>query len=283
MVRSQLSGFQWALIQPLLPRERGSPGRPWNDHRQTVEGVAWIMRTGAPWRDLPPEFGRWQSVYGRFRRWCSDGTWLMITRTLLAELDERGAIDRDLWFIDSSCIRASRAAAGARNMHETEPPDHALGRSRGGFGTKLHLVCDSNATPLAVVLSAGQRHDSRSFEVTMQAVRIPGRRGPDRRRPRRLGADKAYSVDWIRKWLRRRGIRAVVPTRKDQKRRHTFDALAYRARNAIERCIGWLKEARRVATRYEKLASHFLGMILVAIISRLIRLIERDTRGCSTR
>jgi transposase len=119
----------------------------------------------------------------------------------------------------------------------------------------------------------------------MEAVNIPSRRGPARRRPRRLAADKAYSIAWIRRWLRDHRIQAVVPTRTDQPRRRTFDVAAYRARNAVERCIGWLKEARRVGTRYEKLASSFLGMVRVATILRLLGalLLLRSGQPCPTR
>lgn len=107
----------------------------------------------------------------------------------------------------------------------------------------------------------------------MDAVRIPRRAAPARRRPRRLGGDKGYSYPRIRAWLRRHRIRAVIPTRIDQARRRTFDREAYRARNVVERCVGWLKEARRLATRYEKLALNFVAMVRLAIIRRLLRVL----------
>ena len=262
------------LIEPLLPAERGRPGRPWNDHRLTIGGILWILRTGAPWRDLPSSFGAWQSVYARFNRWSKDGTWERIHQALLQRMDEAGALDLELWFIDGSCVRAARAAAGARAAKGLEPEDHALGRSRGGFGSKLHLLCDRLGTPVAIRVSPGQRHESRWFEETMNAARIPRDRGSARRRPRRLGADKAYSIDWIRQWLRQRGIGSVRPTRRDQPRRR-LDRAAYRERNVVERCIGWLKEARRVGTRYEKLATTFVAMVTLAVILRLLARLAR--------
>lgn len=152
-----------------------------------------------------------------------------------------------------------------------EPEDHALGRSRGGLGTKFHLVCDSRGVPLAVELSPGQRHDSQLFEKAMEAVRIPQSAAPPRRRPRRLAADKAYSSLNIREWLRRHRIRAIIPTKSNERHRRSFDREAYRGRNVVERCISWLKESRRVATRYEKLARNFLAMLKIAMIDRLLR------------
>ena len=162
-----------------------------------------------------------------------------------------------------------------------EPSDHALGRSRGGFSTKLHLLTDGNGIPLVAVLTPGQRHESTQFENVMNAIRIPQPRGRPRTRPNGLAGDKAYSVRWIREWLRQHSIKAVIPQRSDQVERHVgrpleFDREAYRRRNVIERCIGWLKECRRIATRYEKLAVNFLAMIKVAMADRMLRILFSD-------
>jgi transposase len=115
----------------------------------------------------------------------------------------------------------------------------------------------------------------------MNAVRIPQRCGRPRCRPARLAGDKAYSVRRVRQWLRCHKIEAVIPQRKDQIARHSgrplkFDKAAYRQRNIIERCIGWLKECRRIATRFEKLAVNFLAMIKAAILERYLRIAFSD-------
>jgi len=162
-----------------------------------------------------------------------------------------------------------------------EPEDHALGRSRGGFGTKLHLVVESHGIPLSAVLSAGQRHESKFVEPVLGAVRLVrpgGRGGRPRTRPRRLAGDKGYSYRTVRGYLRRRGIAAVIPTRKDQKPNPRFDKLTYRRRNIIERAVGWLKEHRRLATRFEKLAINFLAMVKLAMIQRCLRLFDSPDR-----
>jgi transposase len=160
-----------------------------------------------------------------------------------------------------------------------EPADHALGRSRGGFGTKLHLVVDGNGLPLSAIVTAGQAHESKSLGPVLEAVRIkrPGR-GRPRRRPRRLAGDKGYSYRRIRRYLRRRGIRAVIPTRKDQRRNPRFDKEAYRRRNVVERCVAWLKESRRLATRHEKLAVNFLAMVKLAMIRRCFKVYDSPDR-----
>jgi transposase len=235
-----------------------------------LNGILWILRTGAPWRDLPARYGSWNSVYGRFNRWSKDGTFDAIVESLQGELDAGGKLDRDLWCLDASSVRATRAAAGARHATPVEPKDHALGRSRGGLGTKFHLICDSQGVPVAVVLSPGQMHDSQRFEQAMQAVRIPQLGAPPRRRPKRLAADKAYGSRAIRAWLRQHKIQAVIPTKSNEAPSASFDRAAYRNRNVVERCICWLKESRRVATRYEKLARTFLAMVKLAMMDRLL-------------
>ncbi len=121
-------------------------------------------------------------------------------------------------------------------------------------------------------MTAGQAHESKSFESLMDTVRI--RR---RRRPSAVAGDKAYSVPRIRGWLSKRGIEAVIPSRSNQPQVR-FNKRKYRRRNVIERCIGWLKWCRRVATRYEKLAESYLAMVKLAIIQRCNRLLEPSDR-----
>ena len=116
MRRYELSDQQWTRIAPLLPHRthRGQAGHPLNDPRPIVNGLLGILPTGAPWRDLPERYGPWGTVFARFNGWREDGTWARIVTSLLDELDDRGEIDHDLWCIDGTVIRASRAAAGAK-------------------------------------------------------------------------------------------------------------------------------------------------------------------------
>lgn len=111
MGRGDLSDAQWKLIEPLLPTQKR--GGKWNDHRLMFNGILWVLRTGAPWRDLPERYGKWGSVYHRFNRWKKDGTIERILKALRIRLDRDGCIDWDLWCVDGSSVRASRAAAGA--------------------------------------------------------------------------------------------------------------------------------------------------------------------------
>lgn len=124
MTRFDLTDAQWQLIKRLLPKQ-GRGGR-WNDHRTTLDGMLWVLRCGPPWRDMPERYGRWQSVYSRFRRWSRDGTLDRILRALRARIDRDGLIDWDLWCVDGSNVRASKSAAGASKKKLTTNPKTTL-------------------------------------------------------------------------------------------------------------------------------------------------------------
>jgi transposase len=278
--RHDLSDEEWARLEPLLPAHPRQ-GHRWNDHRLVINGIFFRTRTGCPWRDLPGHFGNWKTVYNRHRRWCADGTWEMILDRLRAGCD--GAEGAG-WTVaaDATVVRAHQHAAGARRappadvdparlapaaLSDPADPRHAgklrgreaLGRSRGGLTSKIHLLADSGCRPLARLTSAGQRHDSLALVPLMGQLAI-ARRGPGRprTRPGRVLGDKAYSSAAIRGHLRRRGIKAAIPQPADQVkgrlrrgsaggRPPAFDAAAYKQRNVAEtgkpQCChsrGWL-------------------------------------------
>jgi transposase len=170
MRRYDLTDEQWALIEDLFQR-RAKTGRPRKDPRAMLNGILWVLNTGAPWRDLPEErFGPWETVYTWFAKWRGNGLFGRVLARLHAKLDAAGRLDFGLWCIDGSISRATRAAAGAASVPQGEPKDHALGRSRGGFSTKFHLVCDGKGLPLSVGLTPGQTHDSKAFESTLNTA-----------------------------------------------------------------------------------------------------------------
>jgi transposase len=161
-----------------------------------------------------------------------------------------------------------------------------LGRSRGGFGSKFHVVTDGAGTPLAIQVTAGQVHEStRAESVIGQALAtlIGRRRKRWRRRhkPRKLAGDKGYSVQRVRDWLGGQKIEPVIPHRDNEHARHDpfvwFDRWTYRQRAVVEQCVGWLKEFRRIGTRFEKLAVNFHGMLQLAMIRRYLRLLFSDS------
>lgn len=158
----------------------------------------------------------------------------------------------------------------------------ALGRSRGGFSTKIHLAADSRCRPITTLTTAGQRHDSIVFEMVLDQVHVPRPgRGRPRCRPDGVSADKAYSSRGNRAYLRRRRIRATIPEKTDQiaarHRRGTggrpssFDPEVYKDRNVVERAINKLRATRAVGTRYDKRDFVYRGTIDVASIRIWLR------------
>lgn len=143
----------------------------------------------------------------------------------------------------------------------------ALGRSKGGFSTKIHLRCDGNGLPITFMLTVGERHEAVVFEQLMAqgAVKRSGT-GRPRLRPKRVGGDKGYSSSKIRRYLRRRGIRVTIARKENERRRGKFDKALYCQRNQVERCFNRLKQYRRIATRYEKKAENYLAMLTLASI-----------------
>ena len=113
MKRHEVSEEEWALLDPLIPKSRAKTGRPPRDRRQMLNGLLWVLSTGAQWRDLPERFGPWETVYGYFGKWRASGLFDSILDALHLRLDREGKIDWDLWCIDGTSVRGTRSSAGA--------------------------------------------------------------------------------------------------------------------------------------------------------------------------
>ena len=158
-----------------------------------------------------------------------------------------------------------------------KPQDHALGRSRGGLTCKIHLLCDAEVHPLHFHLSAGQTHESTVLDEVLIGAdqQLYDGGGKPIAWPVALAGDKGYRADWIDPYLLTLGIQPVIPSKVDEDRDArpvAFDREVYRSRNIIERLIEWLKECRRIFSRFEKTAKNFGGMIKMAFIHRYLKL-----------
>ncbi|WCN05163.1 IS5 family transposase [Streptomyces sp. M92] len=274
--RHELTDQEWELLAPLIPR--AATGRPRVEDRQVINGMVYKIRTGISWRDLPERYGPWKTVYTRFRRYALDGVFTRAPQQIQAHADAAGDID---WLvqIDSTIVRAHQHAAATGRKGggiSDEPDDHALGRSRGGLTTKIHLACDGKGRPLAVLVTPGQRHDSVCARPLLERIRVP-RTGPGRPRCRtdQVIAEEAYSSRGFRAYLRKRGIANTIPEKIDQRRHRLrrgsrggrppgFARETYRRRNVIERCFNRLKGFRGIATRYEKTATSYEAAVTLA-------------------
>ncbi|MBT2393619.1 IS5 family transposase [Streptomyces sp. ISL-1] len=288
MSRGDLTDTQWERLEAVLP-PLPKMGRKPRDRRQVFDGIWWRARTGSPWRDVPERYGPWETVYTLFRRWQIDGTWAKVLKKLQVEADAAGHIEWEV-SVDSTVCRAHQHAAGARKRGlparagrvpdglAAEPDDHALGRSRGGLTTKIHLAVDASFHVLAAVITAGQRGDAPEFTKVMERIRMPRTSGGrPRTRPGHVLADRAYSSRSIRSYLRERQIPHTIPEKRDQAghrlrrgsaggRPPAFDREKYKRRHKVECRFALLKQARGVATRYDKLAVRYEATVQLTLI-----------------
>jgi len=245
--RGDLTDSEWRILDPLLPN-RGERGPAIADKRRTVNGILWVLRTGAPWRDMPERYGNWNSVFVRFTRWSKLGVWDAAFETLASlgpPADKEHAIDFHDRAGAPTCSRRKRGNQARE----------ALGRSRGGFSTKIHLRTNAKGDPLTFDVTGGEAHEVKGYDTLMKLHDVD---------PDRLLGDKGYDSDEIRDDLVERGIEPVIPPRSNRKTQIEYDREAYKRRNLIERCVNRLKQFRRIATRYEKTARAYLSMLCIA-------------------
>jgi transposase len=255
LYRHAIRDDDWVRLRDLLPGRAGQPGVTAKDNRLFLDAVLWIAKTGAPWRDLPDRFGKWNSVWKRFDRWARKGTW----QTVFERLQDP---DLEWLILDSTVVRAHPHAAGARtNADGTGGQDEqALGRSRGGFGTKIHAAVSGLMLPARVLLTAGQEADVTQAEALIDGLPAAV-----------VIADKGYDSDAVVEAIQRAGAEAVIPPRSNRTAKRAYDADRYKDRNLAERFWSKIKQFRRVATRYEKTAHNFLAFVQVASAMILLR------------
>ena len=199
------------------------------------------MRTGIPWCDLPPRFGHWKSVFRRCRRWCLHGVWKRLPRALAAE-----RADLSRMHLDSSHVRSHVSAVGGAGG----PQAQALGRNRGSYGTQRHILVDTTGRLLRVRLTPGPAGDTPQAEPLLEGLRLG-----------HVLADRAYDSDPLRNFIVAQGAAPVIPGRRHRKVPIQHDRVLYR-----ERGIGWLKQCRRLATRFEKTAASYLGLVMFVAV-----------------
>ena len=211
--------------------------------KRFIEAMMWMARAGAPWRMLPSEYGNWNSVYKRFARWSDRGVWQRMHDAFIEEPDMAFIL------IDSTIVRANQAAAGAsRKRGGQESQD--LGKSRGGFSTKIHIAVDKEGKPLRCILTGGEKHD-----ITQSDKLIAGLVGGC------VIADKGYDSNAFVELIEASGMEAVIPPRSNRKSPREYDGELYKERNIVERFINKIKNYRKIACRFDKLAQRYLGFL----------------------
>ncbi|WP_094183644.1 IS5 family transposase [Bradyrhizobium canariense] len=250
-MRYELTDNERFAIKPMLPNK--PRGVPRVNDRRVLNGIFWILRSGAPWRDLPENFGRYTTCYNRFVRWRLAGVWVKLMSVLA------GAHDAAVQLIDTSIVRVHQhGACITRNQRQS------MGRSRGGLTSKIHAVVDGNGLPVRLALSPGEAHD----------VRLAGKLLSGLKSGSMLLADRGYDGDWIRELATKKGAWANIPPKSSRSDPICFSPHLYRARNQVERFFNRVKQCRRVATRYDRLAANYLAFVQLASIRLWLRLNE---------
>lgn len=248
--RLDISDEEWQIIHPILAVHKHVRMASEAACRAFLVAVLWVLRSWAQWRLLPAEHGQWNSVFKRFARWCRHGVWEALHMGCAHRPDLQSV------FIDSTVIRAHPCAAGAvRSNAEAE----ALGRSRGGFGTKIHAITDALGNPLNFVLTGGQASDMGQAETLLELT------------PEGAEAfigDKGYDSDALVQAIEARDMAAVIPPRSHRIAPRKVDWFVYKERHLIECFFNKIKHYRRIFSRYEKTSRNFMGML--RLVSALI-------------
>ena len=209
-----------------------------------VEAMLYRMRVGCPWRDLPADFGCWNSIYQQFNRWSSKNKLMQIFNDLIQQPDLE-------WeFIDGSIVKAHQHSAGLPNKEE-----QAIGKSVAGNTTKIHMAVDACGFPIAFQLTGGEVHDAKVAPEFIKNLPVADY----------TIADRGYDSEEIREQIKQKSSIPVIPRKKNSKISNgDIDWGLYKYRHLVENIFARLKQFRSIATRYDKLKRNYASMLAMA-------------------
>ena len=251
-----MTDAQWAVLEPLFrPKRRADGrGRPWQDTRAVLNGVFWVLRTGAPWHDLPSRYPPYQTCHRRFQSWQRSGLLTRLLQKLAEDLRGRGKLDLSESFIDASFSGAKKG--------------QCVGPTKRGKGSKIMAIADGHGLPFAVHVASASPHETKLVEATLEQRFL-------RETPERMIGDRAYYSDPLDQHIRQRyGVQLIAPHKFVRVAPATQDGRRlrrYRRRWKIERLFAWLHNFRRIVIRWEYYPENFLGMVQLACAVILLR------------
>ena len=243
--RFDLTTEQFDQVKHLLPKVKNT-GRPPLDNYRTLNAIFWILRSGAPWRDLPTDYGNWNSIYHKFRQWCEQGIFINILR----ELNSGKSI---LIEIDSTYCKVHQHGFGARKIYGNQD----IGVSRGGKNTKIHVLINDKMELLSFLLTGGEVFDSKVAIDLLKTVDLTDKT---------VLADRAYGTSDIRDYICGNAALSCIPDKVNSKIKHSFDKEIYKQRNIVERFFNKIKNNRHIAMRFDKLSICFWNFIVLSAI-----------------
>src|SRR5262245_59297787 len=251
-----LADEHWEILQPVLPvptRREDGRGRRWKETRAVLNGILGVLRTGAPWADLPNRYSSYQTCHRRFQQWVRCRVLKDVLVVFAQALYDEGYLDLHEAFIDGSFASAKQGG-------------DCVGKTKRGKGSKIMAIADRQGLPIAVHVDSATPHEVRLVHATLAERFV-------RQLPVRLIGDNAYESDRLDAELARRGVELIAPHRRTRTQR-TQDGRPlrrYRRRWKIERLFAWLQNFRRIVVRYERFAENFLGMLHLACCLILLR------------
>lgn len=231
----------WEQILEFLQQTKGIHTEDKISLRQFVEAVWFMVRSGCQWRLLPSSYGCWRSVHRRFKRWVDQGIWEKLMQYVQVGKDLEAVI------IDATIVRSHACSAGYKKDSQDQ---ESLGRSKGGFTTKIHAMVDALGNPLKFILTPGQRNDITQADSLIENVTNTI-----------VIADKGYDANSLIIAIEQQKSIAVIPPKKNRKAQREYDKHTYKERHLIECFFGKIKHYRRIFSRFDKSASVFMGFL----------------------
>ena len=242
--RHDVTDETWRILSPLLPGQRGQWGGTAEDNRRFLNCVFRVLPTGAPWRDMPPQYGNWNSVYQRFHRWRNSGLWEKILKAVIIDPDFEWLM------IDASHCKV-HPPRGRRRGRQSR-----YGAHKRGLNTKIHLTVDANGMPVGVLVTAGTTADCKEALELIAGYA-----------ERFLLADRGYDTNDIVDFAIANGIEPVIPPKRNPIEQRDYDHYPYKLRHLVENAFLHLKRLRGIATRYAKTTSSFVAAIQIRCIA----------------
>jgi transposase len=236
--RHDISDKVWALLEPHLPGRPGDWGGIAKNNRLFINAVLWILRTGAPWRDLPPDYGDWKNTHRRFSRWKAKGIWEKLLEIFIKDPDYEWLM------IDATFTKCHVHAAGAKGGNQK--------MAVSGLNSKVHLAVDAAGMPVRIIITDGTTADCTQAESLITGLNAGF-----------LLADKGYDSEEIVDKALDFGMVPVIPPRKNRKNQREYDKDLYKKRHLVENAFLKLKQWRGISTRYAKNASSFEAAVQI--------------------
>lgn len=251
----KLDKEHWNILKQFFPKKKRKIGRPPLDNKSVLEGILWVLKSGARWKDLPSEYPPYQTCHRRFQTWTENKIINKILKKLSSKLYMQGKIDLDEAFIDGSFAPAKKGG-------------DKVGKTKKGKGTKIMGIMDSNGLPIGCSVECASPHEIKFVRSAIDNIFAPYL-------PTRLIGDKAYDSDQLDVELKNDlHINLIAPHKINRKSPSTQDGRSlrrYKKRWKVERGFSWLQNYRRLVTRYEVKSQNFAMMVLLGCMMILLR------------